>query len=426
MLTLQTSVIWLNTVLSVLIPLVLWWRGKKEWLLFWIVFTCFTDIIGNQVSFNFSGFKVAGLVLIPLAIRSYRLLPGFLRYGIVIYLIWNFVRGAFAFDIARFAILKQLGTQVSDISIALVLAGLIRELGIEIFAKNLLRGVWISIFGMAVEVLFQFDSFRYLTGGRPGLFLHRVRGFSYEPRAAGYSMAVGIVVALTRGFDRTAIALLILAAVGLGLTGSISSLALAAVGLGVSLLPKIKSPKVAFLALIAGLAVGLTGPWGEMFRGKYAAFWSSASLDMSILDIWIRINETCDSSTLNYLKHHPLSFWIGMGPGAQAVLATQTLLPRDLAVWSQSSTVPLPGFGYLLILSNIGIFGLLFYCWFFWLKPFLLVKDRGRWFYFSLALFCMFLIQSRNLHALGLGVPLWICLSSTFGLESTKPVTHLL
>jgi hypothetical protein len=420
MATLQVSVIWFNTVLAVLLPLVLWWRGKREWLLLWIIFTCFTDIIGNQVSFNFSGYKMAGLVLIPLATRSYRILPAFLRKGIAFYLAWNFMRGAFAFDIGRFAVVKQLGTQVSDISIALVVVGLIRELGIEAFARNLIRSVAISLFGMAVELALQFDTFRYLTGGRPGLFLHRVRGFSYEPRAAGYSMAVGMVVAVTRGFDRTAIILLVLAALGLGLTGSISSLALAGLGLGVALLPRLKSPKVVFLAMCAGVSIGLAGPWGEMFQGKYEAFWSSVSPEVSLLDFWIQINETSDSSTLNYLKQHPISFWLGMGPGAQAVLATQSLLPRDLAVWGGAETLPLPGFGYLLILSNLGIFGLIFYCWVFWIKPFLFIEKRGPWFYFSLSLFCMFLLQSRNLHSLGLGVLWWMVCSRN---ENTR--SHL-
>lgn len=396
---------YLNLIIALILPIYFWLTKKDAYLLAWLVFTCATDIVGNQLWFNLSGFKLSGLVLLPFILQKMESFPRNLKKCLAVYIVWNVIRALFEIENGLFPITKQLGTQLSEVSNLLVLIYLLRKESLIKLRETIFIVMCIAIFGGSIERLFSLDLFHFFTGGRELLLENRMRGLSYEPRAFGYSMAVAMVFSLSF-LDRKTLILFSLAAIGLAASASISSIALATVGVLLILVTRLKDWRLFLVLVVGGFGVAYIGDWSNVISDKVNFYWKDLSSELSIVEFLIQLNEPAEAAVLNYLKSNPLEFFIGMGPGAQIDLIKPFILERDLGIWGESMPL-LPGMGYLLLISNIGIFGFVYYCLNLWLRPLFRIPRESVWKGFCVAIFFMFLLQARNFHVIGLAV-VWI------------------
>lgn len=75
--------------------------------------------------------------------------------------------------------------------------------------------------------------------------------------------------------------------------------------------------------------------------------------------------EVFDAASVNFLNHNPKYYFLGTGPGLIYLPAGDSILPRDQPIWGNHFEA-LPHMGAVLILSNSGLIGLLFFLFILW------------------------------------------------------------
>lgn len=358
------------------LPLLLYLKKLHRSLIFWIILGIFVDIFSVQLLGNWSSLKLAGLALFPFTLKD---LLHFIRDSwagkfFALYHLWlvaTFIVFAFIFpwenttnftrlDVSYLRGIRQLFTSFTELSLIIYLARQFADKEMMKFGtKSFLVSGLICAIGIYFEKIFHFDFFHFFTQGRELQMLDRMRGFTFEPRAASQYMAVLLLYILFYIEERLLIrfTLGLITLIAFWFTNSMSGLVLLAGGafLSLALVGSLgtKSQRLqgagAFILIVLIYGVFLVTPLAEdhlshLFSRAYIATGNTI----------VQKFEIADSAVVNYFIHNPWHLIAGVGTGQASIATSPYLLDHWKASFPDGLSY-LPFMGVTLILSNGGV-----------------------------------------------------------------------
>ena len=382
--------------ISFLVPALLLCKKKHDYLIFWIGLTLIIEIFNSLSLISITATKMTGLVLLPYAIQNfskiYATRPGKILTGLTCFFVTLGILYGFVFPwpdvtgVRSIRYLSQgrsvlyLGTYFLELIVVVYLGTQLRKKeNFHALYMGLVFGSILSGFGLILEKFCHFDFFYYFTGWDPRPLSIRPRGFNYEPRGAGYSTAVGLLMLLLPflKFDLKTRALFMLVVYyGFHLAASVSGIFLMIVGIPTLIYffwsfrklytedyrLFLKSLQILGLIIFAFNMRYIPLPTFQWYkkggdqtvRQRQTAWeYSIESKKVEYVDSegWMSKFEPFDSATLAFFADHPAQLLIGTGPGLISLPA------------SYYRTIDsLPHIGLLLQISNYGLVGL--FLWF--------------------------------------------------------------
>lgn len=356
------------------IPLVLYLKERHKLLITWILLNIFVDIFSVQTHFNFSALKIAGLILFPFALKNSFLfikntLTKLLLTQQVILIISFFAFSFFFpwenhtsfsyFEISTLRGFKQIGTNLSEFSLIIILGSMLKgEKDIKFTLKAFLFCGFFSLLGIFLEKLFFFDFFHFFTGGHELSISDRMRGFSFEPRAASQYMAYFILFILTyTGLSKKLMAFsLAIAFLGFFLANSMSGFLILGCGIMFLLLVSyiLNHPRKGFLATIIGASVVLLLVFFQTPMSKDIKKYLSHRTYVFTEKDFIQRFEHADAAAVNFFYTHPEYLLTGIGAGQAALVTTPYQLEKSHP-WFKEGFTYLPFMGIILDLANGGL-----------------------------------------------------------------------
>ncbi|MDA8792849.1 hypothetical protein N9N67_06355, partial [Bacteriovoracaceae bacterium] len=402
----------------------------------------------SQVYLNLTGLKLAGIVMIPFVIKEIKELSHskfikflFIFFGIMVVLgiVYGFIfpwpdsTGERSIrDLPAGRSVLHLGSVFLEFAVAIWLGLKFKiKKNQEVALKALFYSTVLAAGSMYVEFILSrtnmhFDFYHFFTGGRAYHVWKRMRGFMYEPRGASQICAYGFLLLLIyfKGpiFKKIAYGAFFLIA-GFALTFSMTGLItlVAATGILVTLklflhLKKIESLNIkalkiyalaGFIGLVSLIAIINISPksvkweaWKNNFRKR--SFLFNAQSIAGRLEVF-------DAAAVNFFTHNPKHLIIGTGPGLVGLPASPYILDKDRKDFPTHISA-LPHMGGVIMLSNVGLLGLLIWFLMFWKGAktnFSLIKldPKHTAIFLTYILFMLlYLLQIRYFYLFGLGL----------------------
>lgn len=365
--------------ISLCLPLALLVRGRHRALVFWIAFSSMVDIFNSLTFISFSATKISGLVVAPYVLWHardiWRTRPGKWLASVVLLLItmgvlygyispWPDGSGERSWRyLSQGRSVLSFGTIMCELMAGLYVGiRLSKRQGLRYLIAGLLAGAVFASVGMVLERVMAVDFYYLFTHWDPRELSSRPRGFNYEPRGAGYSATVGLLLLLSP-LERLRLkwraVLIACVYVGFHFAASVSAVFMLVAGVGVLGLYHRRArltakPFVMGVALIATLATLLTlylpsyHPRGGRTQNAWQYSTSSKWDEYMRNQRWGSHFEVFDSAAYLYFKANPRHLIFGTGPG----LISLPMSPPNLRLDS------LPHIGLFLLISNFGIVGL--------------------------------------------------------------------
>jgi hypothetical protein len=378
------------------VPLVLLLLREERALLAWACLSVGVNVFDARVGLNFAAARLIGLMVLPFVafgafhVRELsrtapaRFLAAQVAYLAVLGLIFGYLYPWSDYGFIREwsqtapgRTLVHMVRTAGDLGLLLfvsrqIIAGVLPEQ----IVRLLLIGTTIAAVGGVAEFVSGIQIYQVMTGYPIQEVANRVRGFNFEPRGLGLTMAHGLFLAVLWYTLRRSTTLLWVAAlhfVVLVLTVSASaSIAVVAMGLSLIVLePRVRIPAawlgatsaaVIVLLVVWGQDLALSQSWAFNLRQRFSL---EAAADLSAenwFDLLTLFLDIFDLTALAALREYPAAALIGAGPGLIMLPAGQFI--PDAPRWSYvgatgEGITSLPSMGILLEWSNGGVIGVL-------------------------------------------------------------------
>jgi hypothetical protein len=383
--------LWL--IIIVIVPLALMMLRRSHLLLAWICLATCVDIFK---ALNVSATTVAGLLLIPYTIKilvcTLRTRPSQLlvaQYGhlMLLGLVFGFLfpwpdtlHRPFSLQASGRTIL-YMTRQIANLSIAFFVARqIVRSKHPGKLFRYILAGTLLAAIGALAEYLTGISLYTLLTEGILSPTYHnlRVRGFSFEPRGLGLTLAYGILLCLLLSLRHRSwkvLALLLVNVCALLLSRSVSGLMAVAAGT-LSLFVFYRRARWVLSGLIVGavcvvlvstmLKLDWVTLWGAQLTERIGSTIRFGQATNWFEDVVFRV-EVFDAVALLFLASNPIYIFLGTGPGLIQIPDTPFLpvSPYYEEVFRLTGVQSPPTMGWLLELSNAGLIGVLLWLAFF-------------------------------------------------------------
>lgn len=376
---------------SVTVPALLIATRRETLLVRWICVVVGISIFDSQIGVNLPAARVAGLLLLPMAVtglanllrtRSGKVLLLHFAYLVLLGVIFGYVvpwpSAGFQRTVTQSAAgrsLVHLLRTAADLSLAIYISRYVARTGRpDQVVRYVLAGTALAACGGVLEYLTRIDVYYLVTGSRPLALEYRMRGFNYEPRGLGLMATHGLVFSLMLYSHRRSwrqLGSILLHAAALFLT--IATSALAALTAGISALffvdKQTRKPILVVAAigllLLASLARWEAGEvwlqtWTEHMEVRLASA-SATSASASWAENIAARTDVFDASAILFLVDNPLYLLVGTGPGLVTLPATD-YVPHGMRtewVWQERAGLNTPPqIGLVRELSNSGLVGL--------------------------------------------------------------------
>lgn len=375
------------------LPIYCLFAKRRDLFCIWIGLISIVDIFNSQAILNLSAFKIAGLIVLPILLKSFfnlvknkniKLITTYLIWLLILGIIWGvwfpwedptFIRKAK--DLPPIRPLLHLGSLALELSTTTYLA-----LCFKYDLKNINRTLYAIIFGAffnsvgaLLETVFLFDFYSFFTNGtRMVLTDMRPRGFSYEPRGLAQSTAAGLILSLILFRNLKYKNILFLSPIflfciyfGFIAPMSMAGFATLTIGLATYTLSKFFiEPKGRSLAIFTSIAFILLCAFSYFLLPTRNKEYFNTHLQRRLpsLSLTSLFNglEDQESSVINFFIQNPQYILTGTGPGMAYIPAVsyrqEKYLKNDNSIETNPHNV-LPHHGILLQFSNGGLIGLM-------------------------------------------------------------------
>ncbi len=198
---------------SFIVPLYCLITRRDNWLIAWIAFSATIEIFNNLSFVTLSSTKIAGIFLIPYALKHIhkiiQITPGKIWLGIfgllvTLGLIYGYIspwpdysesRGLRQLPQGRSVL--YLGSYFLEMMVIIFLATKLNtERNFKFLIWGLIAGGIACTTGILIERFFHLDLYYLFTGYDARDISYRSRGFNYEPRGAGYTAIITLFTVL--------------------------------------------------------------------------------------------------------------------------------------------------------------------------------------------------------------------------------------
>ena len=403
---------------------------NEKGIFFFIIQGILLDILSIQLIGNISLLKLTGFLSFPYILLNYSF-KDFIKLKIfnlfmltiiamlISYIVFNFVfpwESEFEIHSFRTNIInstKNFLTHISEFGCILFLAIFFNK-------KNEFRTIIIiicaiSICGILLEKVCDFDFFHHFSGGPKMLLKMRARGFSFEPRSASYYMAIIISVLSIYNFSLPLkLLLLTITTISFIFTNSMTGyvillFSLIIIGIISVIINKkqFKSLLIIVLPLIFVATFILSSSHGsniiKHIKSRAYIFTAEKVIDKL---------EYADAAALNFFIKNPKYIIFGNGVGLASV-ATSKYLPENSRTKFKNGLTYLPFMGIMLILTNGGIILFSIYLAIIWtglLEIYQLDIDKDKRDFIltiTVVFIATYFIQVRYFHILGFAIMLY-------------------
>jgi hypothetical protein len=227
---------------SIFIPVYCLCFKRYEILVGWLALSASIEIFNNLMFVTFSATKFAGIILLPYALKSLKEIINFSPvklwlslFGILIctgiiygfFSPWpNYFPDRPIRQLSSGRSVLFLGSYFLEMMVIVFLAKQLHKKNmINYLLWGLIIGGLLTTSAILIEKFFEIDFYYLFTGYDPrDIQVHRHRGFNYEPRGAGYSIVVALLMTLIMKIKfKYKVLLILFLLIGFNLAASVSS-----------------------------------------------------------------------------------------------------------------------------------------------------------------------------------------------------------